>query len=100
MLEFSGDILYWRGPAPFYFVPVPEAECEILKDISSLVSYGWGMIPVKVQIGETSWTTSLFPKAGRYLVPLKDGVRKAKKLAEGDTVTVRLEVGNFKKGKP
>lgn len=93
-LEFSGNLLYWRGPAPFYFVAVPAAECEILRDVSKWVTYGWGMIPVKACIGETVWKTSLFPKAGGYLVPIKASVHKAEGLGEGDTVTVRLEVGS------
>ncbi|MCA9837346.1 MAG: DUF1905 domain-containing protein [Trueperaceae bacterium] len=97
MLEFSGEIWYWRGPAPFYFVTVPEEDCEILRDISKWVSYGWGMIPVIVQIGKTEWTTSLWPKEGRYIVPLKDKVRKAEALSEGDRVTIKLEPGNFKR---
>jgi hypothetical protein len=96
-LEFSGNIWQWRGPAPYYFVRVPEAECEILKDVSKSVTYGWGMIPVKVQIGKTEWTTSLWPKEGLYVLPLKDSVRKAEELEEGQRVKVRLEVGNFKK---
>jgi hypothetical protein len=56
------------------------------------VTYGWGMIPVTVRIGKTEWKTSLFPKDGRYIVPLKDSVRKPENLDEGDKVTVRLEV--------
>ena len=92
-LEFSGEIWQWRGPAPYYFVTVPTEECLALKAASSFVTYGWGMIPVKVQIGETEWKTSLFPKLGSYIVPLKDMVRKAENLDEGDTITIRLEVG-------
>ena len=92
-LEFSGNLLYWRGPSPYYFVAVPEDEGDIIKDVSKLVTYGWGMIPVEVQIGKTTWKTSLFPKQGRYLVPIKDSVRKAEELEEGDTVTIKLEVG-------
>lgn len=95
-LEFSGDIWYWKGPAPFYFVTVPEEESEGIKHASKFVTYGWGMIPVKARIGETAWKTSLWPKEGKYIVPIKDKVRKAESLNEGDTVTVRLEVGNFK----
>jgi len=57
-----------------------------------MVTYGWGVIPVTVRIGKTKWTTSLFPKDGRYLVPIKASVRKAEKLEKGDTVSVRLEV--------
>jgi hypothetical protein len=91
-LEFSGDIFTWRGPAPFYFVAVPAEESGALKDISELVTYGWGVLPVQVRIGRTTWRTSLFPKEDRYLVPIKASVRKAEGLAEGDVVDIRLDV--------
>jgi hypothetical protein len=92
-LEFSGEIWQWRGPAPWYFVTVPAKECVEIKAVSKLVTYGWGVIPVRVQIGETTWKTSLFPKDEAYLVPIKASVRKAEHLEEGQTVTVQLEVG-------
>lgn len=91
-IEFSGEIFIWRGPAPFYFVTVPPEHSRDIKDISSLVTYGWGVIPVRVRIGKTEWTTSLFPKDGLYLVPIKASVRKAEKLEDGDTVTLHLDV--------
>lgn len=91
-LEFSGEIWFWRGPAPFHFVSVPEGQCAALESASGLVSYGWGMIPVSAQIGRTAWTTSLWPKDGQYIVPLKAVVRKAERLEIGDTVAVRLNV--------
>jgi hypothetical protein len=91
-IEFSGTIWHWRGPAPFFFVTVPEEDSRELKAVSSAVTYGWGMIPVTARIGATEWKTSLFPKEGRYLVPLKDAVRRAEGLGEGDEVAVVLEV--------
>ena len=91
-IEFNSEIWFWKGPAPFFFVTVPAEQSRDLKAISGIVSYGWGVIPVHVRIGSTEWQTSLFPKDGRYLVPIKDRVRKAEKLDEGDNVTVRLEV--------
>ena len=91
-IEFNGKIIFWRGPAPWFFVTVPAKQSRDLKAISSLVTYGWGVIPVTVRIGKTVWKTSLFPKDGRYLVPIKVSVRKAEKLDKGDKVTVRLEV--------
>ena len=91
-LEFTGELWHWRGPAPWYFVTVPESQCEDLKAVSKFVTYGWGMIPVQAQIGQTAWKTSLFPKDSGYIVPIKANVRKAEKLEEGDTVTVRLEL--------
>ena len=91
-LEFVGKIIFWKGPAPWFFVIVPAKQCEDLKDLSASVTYGWGMIPATVRIGKTEWKTSLFPKDGRYLVPVKASVRKAEHLEEGDKVTIRLEV--------
>ena len=91
-LRFSGELWHWRGPAPFHFVTVPDAESAAIHDTSGLVSYGWGMIPVTAQIGDTEWTTSLWPKDGRYVVPVKDAVRRAEELDVGDTVAVRLSI--------
>lgn len=91
-LEFSGEMWFWMGPAPWHFVTVPDDECRDLESTAALVSYGWGMIPVTARIRETRWRTSLFPQDGRYLVPVKAAVRKAEKVGVGDLVTVRLTV--------
>jgi hypothetical protein len=91
-LEFTGPIWYWKGPAPFHFVTVPDEECLDLGEVSSAVTYGWGMIPVSVGINKTEWKTSLFPKNGGYIVPLKDAVRSAEELEVGDMVTIRLMI--------
>jgi len=91
-LEFSGEVWFWRGPSPYHFVTVPGDESAELEDAAALVTYGWGMIPVAARIGSTAWTTSLFPKNGGYVVPLKDLVRNAEGIDVGDTVTVRLGV--------
>ena len=92
-IEFTGKIWFWRGPAPWYFVTVPERQSQEIRAISGFVTYGWGVIPVRVRLGQTEWKTSLFPKDGRYLVPIKAAVQKAEKVGEGDQVTVRLEIG-------
>ena len=92
IIEFNGKIWYWRGPAPFFFVTIPAKQSRDIKIISGLVTYGWGVIPVHVSIGKTEFKTSLFPKDGRYLVPIKVSVQKAEDLGEGDEVTIRLEV--------
>ena len=91
-IEFSGEIWFWKGPAPWCFVTVPEEQSRDLQAISGIVTYGWGMIPVSVRIGKTEWETSLWPKDGSYIVPIKASVRKAENLEVGDNVTVRLEV--------
>ena len=91
-LEFSGALWQWRGPAPQYFVTVREEHCAALRGVAGLVSCGWGMIPVRVRVGDTQWRTALFPKDSRSLVPIKARVRQAEQLAEGDTVSLQLDV--------
>ena len=91
-MEFVGEVWFWRGPAPWHYVTVPEEECGVLEAVSGLVSYGWGVIPVRATIGQTTWGTSLFPKDGSYLVPVKAAVRDAEGIELGDVVTVHLAV--------
>ncbi len=92
-LKFSAEVIYWRGPAPFYFAPVPETQAKKIKAMASELTYGWGVIPARVKIGKTEFTTSLFPRQGGYMVPVKDAVRKAEVIDVDDKVTVHLFLG-------
>lgn len=92
-LSFSAEIWYWRGPAPFHFVTVPEDLAAELHAVSSQVTYGWGMIPVTLTVGSTTRTTSLFPKDGGYIVPLRADLRAAEDLEVGDIADLRMTVG-------
>jgi hypothetical protein len=89
---FAAEVWSWRGPSPYHFVTVPEADCAALRAVAAEVSYGWGMIPVNVRLGRSSWTTSLFPKDGRYVVPLRDSIRAAEGIAAGDIVELELAI--------
>jgi hypothetical protein len=91
-ITFTGEVWYWRGPSPFYFVSVPKAEGEKIKAISAGVTYGWGVIPVTVTLGESEWTTSLFPKDGTYLVPIKKVIRESAGIDVDDSVILTLEI--------
>ena len=73
---------------------MPDDGCAAVRAVAPLVSYGWGMIPVRARIGRTTWMTSLFPKDGGYVVPIKDVVRVAEDLADSDSATLEeLVVG-------
>ncbi len=91
-VEVSGEVWFWKGPSPWHFVTVPDEKCGPIEAAAPAVSYGWGMIPVAARIGATGWRTSLFPKDGRYVLPLKDRVRAAEGVEIGDRVDVRLTV--------
>jgi hypothetical protein len=91
-LEVRGEVWYWRGPAPFHFVTVPPSESEVIAELAPAVSYGWGMIPVVVRIGSTELPTSLWPKDGGYIVPLKAALRTREDVELGDQVTLILTI--------
>jgi hypothetical protein len=90
---FTGEVIVWRGPAPYLFVAMTPDDSEDLKEEARGLIY-WGQVPVRVTIGRTQFTTALFPRAGRYLVPLKVAVQRAEAIEEGAVVelVVRLNV--------
>lgn len=92
-LEFCGPLWYWKGPAPHYFVTVPAEQTQAIRAAARFVSYGWGMVPVRARVGDAEWKTSLFPKDGLYILPIKLAVRKTTGVEEGDKLTVQIEVG-------
>jgi hypothetical protein len=89
---FDSEVIYWRGPAPYFYAPLAADAAEEIRNASKLVSYGWGVIPVEATIGGVTFTTSLFPKDGTYLLPLKDAVRRPVGITAGDTVHVEMTV--------
>ena len=91
--KFSGEVIYWRGPSPFHFVAAPESAAKKIKAEAARLTYGWGVIPATVKIGKTEFTTSLFPKNGGYLIPIKNVVRLPENIEVGDTVSIALKLG-------
>jgi len=88
---FTGEVIEWRGPAPYLFVAMTAEDSEDLKEEARGLIY-WGQVPVHVTIGDTKFTTALFPKDERYLVPVKVAVQRAEEIAEGAIVEVVLRL--------
>ncbi len=91
-MSFAGRLIEWRGPSPYYFVPLPDEEAADVREVAAAATYGWGVIPVDARIGGVTFQTSLFPKDGGYLLPVKDSVRRPQALSPGDEVTVELTI--------
>lgn len=90
--EFNAELWLWRGPAPFFWLTLPEASCDYVRAQASEASYGWGAVPVTARIGATEWETSLLPKNGGYVLPVKSAVRQREGFGDGDLVTVGMSV--------
>ena len=91
-IAFAGRIVEWRGPAPYLFVRVPDEHVGEVAYAARQASYGWGCVPVTARIGGTDFTSSLFPRDGGYLLPVKVAVQRSERVGLGDRVTVTLRV--------
>ena len=91
-IQFSGEVWYWRGPSPFHFITVPETQSLEIKRVAKMLTYGWGVIPARIHVGKTEWTTSLIPKNGLYLIPLKAVVRAGENISLGDVVKIKVSL--------
>lgn len=93
---FDVDAFVWiyPGKAGWNFVTIQKKTSEEIDYYFSESKRGWGSLPVKVTVGKTTWTTSIFPdkKTKSYLLPIKLAVRKAEKLYEGDRIKINLEI--------
>ena len=91
-LTVTAAVIEWRGPAPFFFLPIAGEGAERIREAAKLVSYGWGVVPVSVELADRSWTTSLMPRQGNYLLPLKDELRRSLAINVGDELSVVINI--------
>jgi hypothetical protein len=96
--RFDTKIIEWRGPAPFFYAPLPAQYVEEVRQVAKAVSYGWGVVPVEARIAGVSFTTSLFPKDGGYLLPIKVAVRRKANITVGDTIAVEMIFNVVRRG--
>ena len=90
--SFETQVIYWRGPSPFFFAPIPRQYVDELGRVAKIVTYGWGMIPVEARIADVPFNTSLYPKDGTFLLPLKVDIRRKTNITAGDLIVVDLTI--------
>ncbi|MGB0219367.1 MAG: DUF1905 domain-containing protein [Sinimarinibacterium flocculans] len=94
--EYVVESTVWRykGTAAWHFANLSPEQSADIKSRYGTTARGWGSIRVRIRIGKTEWSTSLFPdkKSGTYLFAIKADVRKAEKLLDGDRIRVRVSV--------
>lgn len=78
----------------WHFISIPKKESVQMREQFGAKARGWGSLPVRATIGETTWETSIFPesKTGVYMLPVKASVRKREALFDRDEVTVTVDV--------
>jgi hypothetical protein len=88
---FKGEVIEWRGPAPFYFIATPAKFTADFKAIASSKSYGWGVLYANITLPGEYWKTTLMPKDGCYLIPIKKDIRLKHSFEVGQKVSVTVD---------
>ncbi|EWT01260.1 hypothetical protein N865_05620 [Intrasporangium oryzae NRRL B-24470] len=91
--RFTAELWRWEAQSSWFFVSLPEDASAMIRE-RPRPPRGFGSVRVRVEVGGSTWTTSVFPDASRgvYVLPVKKSVRSAESLAEGDPADVHLEV--------
>jgi hypothetical protein len=92
--EFEAAVWLWDGPAAWHFITVPFEIADEIDEISRGRTAGFGSVRVRVTIGGSTWSTSLFPSKQResFLLPVKKAVRAAQRLDDGSFAHVSIEL--------
>lgn len=92
--RFGAEVWLHQGDAAWYFLTVPADVSDDIEARTSHLSRGFGSVRVRVGIGATTWSTSVFPdtKRGAYVLPVKKDVRRAEGIDDGSEVHVTLDL--------
>jgi Domain of unknown function (DUF1905) len=91
---FSAPLWLSSGKGAWHFVTLPQDAADAIRFFNGSAR-GFMPIAVRVQIGGSTWKTSVFPdkKSGSFLLAVKAGIRKSEGLTAGDVITVQLWTG-------
>jgi hypothetical protein len=96
LFVFDAELWIWdaRRDDTWTFVSLPIEASEEIREVTGPPRRGFGSLRVRVTVGGSTWTTSIFPDGGRgaYVLPVKRAIRKAEAIEAGDTATVTVEL--------
>ncbi|QLY29288.1 DUF1905 domain-containing protein [Nocardia huaxiensis] len=92
--SFTARLWEWEGQAAWHFVSLPEDLADDIEELHGRHAAGFGSVRVRVTLGESRWSTSLFPdrKRATYILPIKKQVRTAEGLTAGDSAQITLTI--------
>jgi len=96
IVVFDAELWTWdaRRADSWTFVSLPADASEEIRALTGAARRGFGSLRVRVTVGASMWTTSIFPGSGGgpYVLPVKRPVRTAEALDVGDIATVTIEL--------
>jgi hypothetical protein len=95
MISLTGTLKIWSNDeGRMHFMSVPAELSGEIKAHALMIRRGFGSVRVEVTLDDVTWRTSAFPmkSTGGYFLPVKMEVCRKAGIAEGDQVTVELEL--------
>lgn len=93
--RFESEVRRWEARVhdDWYFVELPrDASAEIREWSDARPRAGFGAVKVRATLGDTTWSTSIFPADGAYSLVLNSRVRRAEGVEPGETVAAEVEI--------
>jgi hypothetical protein len=92
--RFTAEVWRHTGEAAWHFLTLPSDVADEIEFLSADQRRGFGSVRVRVRIGSTEWSTSVFPDSARgsYVLPVKASVRRAEDLHDGTSTEVGLDL--------
>ncbi|MFT4532228.1 MAG: hypothetical protein ACI9T8_000239 [Candidatus Saccharimonadales bacterium] len=92
--EFKTKLWEYTGKGSWHFVTLPVDQALEIREITSGNTNGFGSVRVNVEVGSSTWKTSIFPdtKNDSYVLPIKKTVRTAENISDGSTLTVSISL--------
>lgn len=92
--EFTAELWEYGGQAAWFFVTVPPEQSADIRSLPRAPKPGFGSIRVHVTLGQSTWSTSIFPdsKRGNYVLPVKKSIRAREGVAAGDPLELIIEL--------
>jgi hypothetical protein len=93
-LQFTAPVWIYPGDAAWHFVTLTKRAAAEVHDVPIVQRRGFGSRRVEVTVGSSTWATSIFPdsSSGSFILPLKQQVRRAERIAAGDRIKVHLRL--------
>lgn len=100
-VHVTAPLLAWRteqyGDICYLMIDGAAAEAisahELVRRLENGRRRGFGSVKVNARIGDSHWSTSLFPpKEGGWFLPVKKAICRAEGLETGDMVTAQLDL--------
>jgi Domain of unknown function (DUF1905) len=93
---FTSLLWEWQGKGAWCFVSLPQEYYEVIKQLSAGAKKGFGSVRVVVQVGSTTWRTSVFPdsRTKTFLLPIKKEVRSKEALGVDSLITVHVRLAD------